>query len=84
MPGTIKSTTYTYTNESHKCLLLYRGSAWEEAFLSSVGNAVDNAFFKHIYVARFASRTLDHELERNTRSVIPYFTSTFVLMGAFR
>lgn len=49
-----------------------------------MGKAVDNGIFKHIYVARFASRTLDHELERNTRSVIPYFTSTFILMGAFR
>lgn len=62
----------------------YRGSEWEETFLSVVGKAVDNGYFKHIFVARFASRTLDHELERNTRSVIPYFTSTFVLMAAFR
>lgn len=49
-----------------------------------VGKAEDSGLFKHINVARFASRTLDHELERNTRTVVPYFTSTFVLMGAFR
>ncbi|XP_037031767.1 patched domain-containing protein 3 isoform X2 [Bradysia coprophila] len=60
-----------------------RGSAWEEAFLATMAKAVDNGYFKHIFVARFASRTLDHELERNTRSVIPYFTSTFVLMAVF-
>lgn len=47
------------------------------------GIAEDSGMFKHIRVARFASRTLDHELERNTRTVVPYFTSTFVLMGSF-
>lgn len=39
--------------------------------------------FKHIRIARFASRTLDHELEKNTKSVVPYFTSTFIIMAAF-
>lgn len=57
---------------------------WEESFLENVGNAEDSGLFKHIRVARFASRTLDHELERNTQSVVPYFASTFVLMAAFR
>lgn len=61
-----------------------RGSAWEDAFLDAVGYAEDNGFFKHISVARFASRTLDHELEKNTRTVIPYFSSTFILMAIFR
>lgn len=64
--------------------LLYRGSAWEEAFLATMADAVDNGLFKHIFVARFASRTLDHELEENTRSVIPYFSRTFLLMIGFR
>ncbi|XP_053687905.1 patched domain-containing protein 3 [Sabethes cyaneus] len=60
-----------------------RGAAWEEAFLETVGYAEDNGVFKHIAVARFASRTLDHELERNTRTVVPYFGSTFLLMAVF-
>lgn len=61
-----------------------RGSEWEEEFLRIAGHAEDSGMFKHIAIARFASRTLDHELERNTRTVVPYFTSTFLLMGAFR
>lgn len=40
--------------------------------------------FKHISVSYFASRTLDHELEKNTKTVVPYFSSTFLLMGLFR
>ncbi|XP_053625980.1 patched domain-containing protein 3 isoform X2 [Plodia interpunctella] len=60
-----------------------RGAAWEDAFLDAVGVAEDTGRFKHISVARFASRTLDHELEKNTRTVIPFFSSTFILMGIF-
>ncbi|KAK7866832.1 hypothetical protein R5R35_006010 [Gryllus longicercus] len=59
-----------------------RGAAWEERFLEVVGEA-DRHLFKHISVARFASRTLDIELERNTRTVIPYFSTTFIIMGIF-
>lgn len=61
----------------------YRGAAWEDAFLDTVGIAEDTGRFKHISVSRFASRTLDHELEKNTRTVIPFFSSTFILMGIF-
>lgn len=60
-----------------------RGAAWEESFLENVGKAEDTGFFKHIAVARFASKTLDHELERNTRTVVPYFGSTFLFMALF-
>ncbi|CAH0748353.1 unnamed protein product [Diatraea saccharalis] len=60
-----------------------RGAAWEDAFLEAVGVAEDTGRFKHISIARFGSRTLDHELEKNTRTVIPYFGSTFILMGVF-
>jgi hypothetical protein len=63
---------------------LIRGSAWEDAFLDTVGFYEETGFFKHIAIARFASRTLDHELEKNTRTVIPYFSSTFILMAIFR
>lgn len=61
-----------------------RGNEWEEEFLRVAEKAEDSGMFKHIRVARFASRTLDHELERNTRTVVPYFSSTFILMGSFR
>lgn len=63
---------------------IFRGAAWEDQFLDTVGFYEDSGFFKHISVARFASRTLDHELEKNTRTVIPYFSSTFILMAIFR
>lgn len=62
----------------------FRGAAWEDQFLDTVGYHEDNGSFKHISIARFASRTLDHELEKNTRTVIPYFSSTFILMAIFR
>lgn len=61
-----------------------RGNEWEEEFLRVTAKAEDSGMFKHIRVARFSSRTLDHELEENTRTVVPYFTSTFLLMGLFR
>lgn len=64
--------------------LLHRGAAWEDKFLDTVGEYEDSGYFKHISIARFASRTLDHELEKNTRTVVPYFGSTFVLMAIFR
>ncbi|XP_046965285.1 patched domain-containing protein 3 isoform X2 [Vanessa cardui] len=60
-----------------------RGAAWEDAFLDAVGVAEDTGRFKHISISRFASRTLDHELEKNTKTVIPFFSSTFILMGIF-
>lgn len=63
---------------------IHRGVAWEDKFLDTVGYYEDSGYFKHIAVARFASRTLDHELEKNTRTVIPYFGSTFILMAVFR
>lgn len=64
--------------------LTHRGAAWEDSFLDTVGHYEDTGHFKHISIARFASRTLDHELEKNTRTVIPFFTSTFILMAVFR
>lgn len=63
--------------------MLIRGAAWEDVFLDTIGEAQDKGMFKHIRIARFASRTLDHELEKNTRAVIPYFSSTFLIMAIF-
>ncbi|KMY91712.1 patched domain-containing protein 3 [Drosophila simulans] len=60
-----------------------KGAEWEETFLRVVGNAENSGQFKHISVSYFASRTLDHELEKNTKTVVPYFSSTFLLMGLF-
>lgn len=64
-------------------LKFFRGSAWEDAFLTAVGDAEDSGRFRFISTARFASRTLDMELERNTQSVVPYFGSTFLIMALF-
>ena len=63
--------------------LCVRGSAWEETFLDVVGKADNDGIFKHISVARFASRSLELELEANTKTVVPYFTSSFLFMGIF-
>ncbi|XP_077302916.1 patched domain-containing protein [Arctopsyche grandis] len=60
-----------------------KGAAWEDAFLDAMGHAEDSGMFKHIAVARFASRTLDHELEKNTRTVVPFFSTTFIIMCLF-
>ncbi|XP_013119437.1 patched domain-containing protein 3 [Stomoxys calcitrans] len=60
-----------------------KGAEWEETFLRVVGEAENSGMFKHISVAYFASRTLDHELEKNTQTVVPYFSSTFILMALF-
>ncbi|EDW00569.1 GH20944 [Drosophila grimshawi] len=60
-----------------------KGAEWEETFLRVVGKAETTGLFKHISVSYFASRTLDHELEKNTKTVVPYFSSTFLLMGLF-
>ncbi|XP_032673753.1 patched domain-containing protein 3 [Odontomachus brunneus] len=59
------------------------GAAWEEAFLEVIGKVEDEGAFKHISTARFASRTLELELEANTKTVVPYFASTFIIMGLF-
>ncbi|XP_050498733.1 patched domain-containing protein 3 [Diabrotica virgifera virgifera] len=60
------------------------GAAWEDGFLDLIEKIQDKENrFKHIRIARFSSRTLDHELEKNTKSVVPYFTSTFAIMAIF-
>ena len=48
-----------------------------------MGELENSTIFKHISISRFASRTLDHELERNTQTVIPYIGLTFILMILF-
>ncbi|XP_078042830.1 patched domain-containing protein isoform X2 [Augochlora pura] len=59
------------------------GAAWEEAFLDALKTVEEEGVFKHIATARFASRTLELELEENTKTIVPYFTSTFLLMALF-
>lgn len=61
-----------------------RGAVWEDKFLETIGGLEENGYFQHIAIARFASRTLDQELEKNTKTVVPYFGSTFVLITIFR
>ncbi|XP_039297069.1 patched domain-containing protein 3-like [Nilaparvata lugens] len=79
--------TLTYGSEAwvltRKLESRIQGARWEEAFLDAVGEAEDAGRFKHISTSRFASRTLDIELEKNTQSVVPYFGSTFVIMAVF-
>lgn len=74
---------FLLTSECLIYLLRDRGSVWEEAFLDAVGKAEDSRRFQHISTARFGSRTLDIELENNTRTVVPYFSSAFILMAVF-
>ncbi|XP_034190230.2 patched domain-containing protein isoform X1 [Osmia lignaria lignaria] len=59
------------------------GATWEEAFLDALKKVEDEGVFKHIATARFASRTLELELEENTKTIVPYFSSTFILMALF-
>nr|CAH7721482.1 unnamed protein product [Callosobruchus chinensis] len=60
------------------------GMAWEDAFLDLIERLQDKENrFDHIRIARFSSRTLDHELEKNAKSVMPYFTSSFGIMALF-
>lgn len=59
------------------------GAAWEEAFLETLRKVEEENIFKHITTARFASRTLELELEENTKTIVPYFSSTFILMALF-
>ncbi|XP_017877278.1 patched domain-containing protein 3 [Ceratina calcarata] len=59
------------------------GAAWEEAFLEALRKVEEDNVFKHIETARFASRTLELELEENTKTIVPYFSSTFILMALF-
>ncbi|KAI4461442.1 patched-related [Holotrichia oblita] len=80
---TVPSVQLVYFGNVDTKRLETKGAAWEDIFLDTVGDAQDNGLFKHIRIARFASRTLDHELEKNTRSVIPYFSSTFIIMAVF-
>lgn len=56
---------------------------WENKFIEVVGDAEDSGLFEYISVARFASRTLDNELEKNTWAVTPYYISTFAVMILF-
>lgn len=56
---------------------------WEEKFLDAIAETEKLGLFEYISTARFTSRTLDIELEKNTQSVTPYFMSTFVIMIVF-
>lgn len=71
-----------YFNFTHTAVF-YRGALWEETFLATVENLEKNNTFQFISTSRFASRTLDIELEKNTWTVTPYFTVTFVVMIIF-
>ncbi|XP_067124437.1 patched domain-containing protein 3-like [Centruroides vittatus] len=56
-----------------------RAAAWEAAFLEMV----ESLEFDRIEVAMFVSKTLTEELERNTQSVVPFFSLTVAVMLIF-
>jgi hypothetical protein len=51
--------------------------------LDTLGKMDEDGKWKHIKVARFTVRTLAQELEKNTFSVLPYFSVTAIWMVAF-
>lgn len=51
--------------------------------MDAVGEAEDSGRFKYISTSRFASRTMELEFERNTQTVVPYYTSTFLVICVF-
>ena len=61
----------------------FRGEKWERAILDALDEADKRNQWKHIKVARFTVRTLAEELEKNTFSVIPYFSVTVFMMVGF-
>jgi len=63
--------------------LFRRAVSWEDAFLDVIDRAERSGQFQYISTARFASRTLDVELEQNMRAVTPYFATTFGIMIFF-
>jgi len=56
-----------------------KGALWENAFLEFL----EKSQFEHISVSRFVSTTLRNELERNTHSLIPFFSITTAIMLIF-
>lgn len=56
-----------------------KAAIWEDNFLKRVSNLS----FKHINVARFVSTTLRDELESNTKSLVPFFSITVIIMLVF-
>nr|XP_045593830.1 patched domain-containing protein 3-like [Procambarus clarkii] len=55
------------------------GALWEDAILKAVGDRD----FGSITVARFVSRTLELELDKNSNSVTPFFGGTVLIMVLF-
>ncbi|CAL8113391.1 unnamed protein product [Orchesella dallaii] len=58
-----------------------RGEQWEQKVLDTLD--LMEGKWKHIKVARFTVRTLAQELEKNTFSVLPYFSVTAIWMVVF-
>ncbi len=52
---------------------------WEEEFLS----VLSQTSFENITVARFASITLEREMDANTNSIMPYFALNVGVMIVF-
>ncbi|XP_044014155.1 patched domain-containing protein 3-like [Aphidius gifuensis] len=59
------------------------GSIWEDKFLELISKVEKDNTFKHISIARYASKSLELELEKNTQTIKPFYVTTFLLMGVF-
>ena len=75
----IRAVTLAYFLSSQDENSMDRGKLWENKFLE----AVENQQFHHIKVSRFASVTLEQELDENTNSVKPYFGLNIGIMITF-
>ncbi|XP_064118928.1 patched domain-containing protein 3-like isoform X2 [Macrobrachium nipponense] len=74
-----KALSITYWLKSNHKKEDQDAAEWENALL----DALEKRNFETIEVARFVSRTLETELEKNTNSVIPYFGITVAIMVLF-
>lgn len=58
-----------------------RAEVWEQRFLQFVQELQESS--PQVHVARFVSSTLKDELERNTHTLVPFFSVTVLIMIGF-
>ncbi|XP_023215985.1 patched domain-containing protein 3-like [Centruroides sculpturatus] len=76
---TAKAISLMYFLDDSTKKKINQANIWEDEFLQVVGNEE----FQTISVARFTSRALAQELEKNTESVLPFFSVTILIMLIF-
>ena len=75
----VAGVSLAYFLDSEEDWRMDRGKLWENAFLETL----KNQRFEHIKAGRFASVTLEQELENNTETVKPYFGLNIIIMVIF-